>query len=294
MIGRAFCYGAASIVNAIPTGKGCAFGIKLKTVAEVKLTDEAGFFEVLIKNDPEESTELAKNCVSLVLDKFNLKSEYGARVTTASEIPISRGLKSSSTAANAIVLACYKALNKKYNDLEIINIGVDASLIAKTTITGAFDDACASYFSGAVVTDNTKRKILKRYKIEKDNDYEVIIYVPKRKIRKLELDLKKLKRIAKLSEFAFQLAYSQIYPLAMLVNTLAWNEYLDTTPEIELKALKQGALAASISGTGPSIAILAHKDISDGIIEDIKTENADIIRTKLNNSKKASYCDEIS
>ncbi|MDI6856249.1 MAG: shikimate kinase [Candidatus Thermoplasmatota archaeon] len=287
MIGRAFCYGAASIVNAIPTGKGCAFGINLRTEAEVKLTNEAGVFEVFIKNDPKESGKLAENCARLVLKKFGLEKEYGARIITNSEIPISKGLKSSSTAANAVVLACYRALNKKYNDLEIINLGVDASLLAKTSITGAFDDACASYLGGVVATDNTKRKILKRYKIDKN--YDVIIYVPKKKIKKSELNLRRARKLSKFSELAFELALRKNYSLAMLINSLAWSDYLKLSSEIELDSLKFGAIAAGISGTGPSVVILAPKDRAYDIIEMIKTKdkNAEIIKTKLNNHKKA-------
>ncbi|MEW6069425.1 MAG: shikimate kinase, partial [Candidatus Thermoplasmatota archaeon] len=215
------------------------------------------------------------------------EKEYGARIITSSEIPISRGLKSSSVAANAIVVACYKALNEKYNDLEIVNLGVDASLTARTTITGAFDDACASYFGGVVATDNIKRKILKKYKIEKD--YEVIIYVPKKKIRKSEIDLKGVKAFSKLSELAFELALRKDYSVAMLINSLVWNDYLKLSPGIEARLLKQGAVAASVSGTGPSIVTLAPEDKVYDVVEIIKTKdrNAEIIETKLNNDKKA-------
>ena len=42
MIGRAACGGAATIVNAIATGKGAAFGITLEADAEVVLEPGKG------------------------------------------------------------------------------------------------------------------------------------------------------------------------------------------------------------------------------------------------------------
>ncbi len=46
------------------------------------------------------------------------------------------------------------------NDLEIVNLAIDSSLEAGVTITGAFDDATASYFGGVTVTDNINREII--------------------------------------------------------------------------------------------------------------------------------------
>ena len=43
MQGKAFCHGAATIINGIALGKGAAFGIALKTEAEVVLSDKSLF-----------------------------------------------------------------------------------------------------------------------------------------------------------------------------------------------------------------------------------------------------------
>jgi len=63
-------------------------------------------------------------------------SKHGAKVATKSQIPIASGLKSSSAAANAAVLATVDALGEKLESLEAIKIGVQAALDAKVTITG--------------------------------------------------------------------------------------------------------------------------------------------------------------
>ncbi len=144
----AIAHGAATIVNAIALGKGAAFGVDLWTKAEVKLTDEPGIVKAEITSDPKESTLLIEKTVLRVLQRFSLEKSFGAKVKTQSNIPIARGLKSSSAAANAVALATTAALGKTLDDLEIVKIGVEAAFDAKVTVTGAFDDACASYFGG--------------------------------------------------------------------------------------------------------------------------------------------------
>ncbi len=162
----AIVHGAATIVNAIALGKGAAFGVDLWTKAEVKLTDEPGVIITEIASDPTESTLLIEKTAARVLQLFNLEKSFGVKVKTTSNIPIAKGLKSSSSAANAAALATTTALGKKLSDLEIINIGVEAAFDAKVTVTGAFDDACASYFGGIVITDNLKRELIKQIATE--------------------------------------------------------------------------------------------------------------------------------
>jgi len=140
----AISHGAATIVNAIALGKGAAFGVDLWTKAEVELTKEPQVIKGEITSDPAESTVLIEKTVTRVLQHFGAEKCFGARVKTWSNIPIARGLKSSSTAANAVALATVATLGKTLDDLAVVKLGVDAAFDAKVTVTGAFDDAYAS------------------------------------------------------------------------------------------------------------------------------------------------------
>jgi shikimate kinase len=277
-----FCYGAATIINGIALGKGGAFGIALKTEAEVELTNEPGVFEVKIQGDERENPDLARHCVLEVLKKFEMESKYGAMITTTSDIPISRGLKSSSAASNAIVLASFKALDKDYSDMEIINTGIEASLLAKVTLTGAFDDACATYFGNVVVTNNLTRDILTQYPIEED--LVVIIYVPERKIRKFEVNIQRLKGIRETLGMAHDLAMKGDYKSAIQLNGMAYGGAMGLDTEIARKAIEAGAVTAGISGTGPATVILVEPDKKDDIISAIGFEEQ-VICTGLNREK---------
>jgi shikimate kinase len=281
----AYCHGAATIINGIPLGLGAAFGIALKTEAEVTLTKDPLEYEVMIKGEEDEDPRLAINCVKIVLKKFGFENEYGAKITTKSNIPISRGLKSSSAAANAIVLATYKALQKEYSDMEIINLGIEASILARVTLTGAFDDSCATYFGGVVVTDNLVRKILNQYSITEH--LEVIIHVPDKKIRKFEVDIQKLKGIREILQHAHNLAFSGNYKEAIKINGQAYGKAMGLDIKIAQKAIKAGAETAGITGCGPATVILARSSKKAEILSAIGNKGG-IICTKINENKAFS------
>lgn len=179
----------------------------------------------------------------------------GARVRTVSDIPIARGLKSSSVSSNAVVLATLKAIKKETDDLEAVNLGVDSSLEAGVSITGAFDDACASYFGGVVVTDNIKREIVARHK--PDSRLRAVIYFPERKILTSQADVKKMKTLAPEIEKAWELAREGKIFEAMNLNSRLYCRALGYDQGIADEALKAGALGASLSGKGPSFVALA-------------------------------------
>ena len=87
------------------------------------------------------------------------------------------GLKSSSTAANASVLAALDALGAEMDLFEAAMIGVSAAKEVGVTITGALD-ALASMLGGVVVTDNREMKLLRR----EETDSAVILLVPDKKV----------------------------------------------------------------------------------------------------------------
>ncbi len=61
--GEAVAHGAATIINAIATGRGAAFGVDLWTKARVRLTDEAGNIEGKILSEPSENPALMREAV---------------------------------------------------------------------------------------------------------------------------------------------------------------------------------------------------------------------------------------
>jgi len=253
MKGQGMSHGAGTIVNAIATGKGAAFGLDLRTTATVEL-NSSGTIEVEIAGFRGEDASLAERCVRNVLSMAAPGGEYGAKVVTCSQIPISRGLKSSSAAANAVVLATLDALGVSMDPLKAIRIGTRSALEAKVSVTGAFDDACASLLGGVVLTDNSKERILRRDALP--HGLRALVHVPEMQIRKQQLPLQKMKTLAPAVEAAFLKARRGEYAQAMLINSLSYSAALGLSMEMTFKALANGAFAAGLSGTGPATVML--------------------------------------
>ena len=283
LTGRAVAYGAITVINAISCGLGAALGVELKTEAYVELTDRPGRIEGKILSDPGESTILIEKAVSKVLEYFGLQDEYGAYVETRSNIPIARGLKSSSVAANAIVLAVLDALEEEIDDMTILNLGVDAAIDAGVTITGAFDDASASYFGGLTITDNRRREILKH--IRDIKQYPVLIYVPEGKIYTSRSDVRRMRVIADEVRALHRMALRGDYWQAMTLNGIIYSEILGFDAGMAIDALENGALAAGLSGTGPAVAAVVPEENIDDVREAWSKREGRLIETKINLKK---------
>jgi shikimate kinase len=273
--GYAYAYGAGTIINAIATWKGAAFGIDLKTEAEVVLTDSKK-----IQGYIEEGgdTRLIERCVELTLLRFG--SSSGAKVATKSEVPIASGLKSSSAAANAAVVATVDALDEDLEPLEAVKIGVQAALDAKVTITGAFDDACASMLGGFVITDNKKKELISR--VERDSD--VLILSPEKKVFSSSTNVARSRLIGRWIELAYAEVLAGNYEKAMTLNGFLYCCALGFSPEPIMAALDIGIEGVSLSGTGPAYAALGSPELL-GKLEPIwRRMGGKVIRTKVNNT----------
>lgn len=271
--GRATALGAATVLNAVANWKGSALGVDLKTSAEVVLDDSPR-----VRGDvPGIDDRLIVRSAELVLGRFGV--EAGGIVRTKSDIPLARGLKSSSAAANAAILATLDALGEELDPLEATRIGVAAARETGVTITGAFDDAAASMLGGVVVTDNRKMELLKR----EEMDSKVLLLVPEEKLFSKDTDVRRSRLLAPIADLIFDLALAGEYARAMTINGLVYCSALRLSSDPIFTALNSGARGASLSGTGPAYAAL----VEDENIDEVESAWLDlggrVIRTKVNN-----------
>ena len=275
-------HGAVSIVNAIANHKGATLGIGLKVTATVQSIPGSGGGGGGISiqsNDRSHSSRLISSTVEKVVPKRDLEHNRIA-VTLDSEIPTGYGLKSSSAISSAVALACSKIFKPHLIDRQVLLAGVAASIESKVSITGAYDDVCSCYYGGFNVTDNAKNKRVQFEKISPD--LTVIIFVPKSRKRG---NLKKLKILSSVFETAWQLAKDKNYWDAMTINGLATATILNSDPKIIADLIQKGALGASISGNGPSIAAVAKKENVSDIKKVFSALPGGIIVSKVNNTK---------
>lgn len=280
-IAKAVMHGAVSIVNAIATGKGATLGISLNVESIIEATLGSGL--VFENKESSLSSRLIKSVIEKAVPKNELEKSK-LRISLKSEIPSGYGLKSSSAISSVISLACAKLFKPQINDLEVLRHGVEASIESKVSITGAFDDACACYFGGFAVTDNHNLKIVKSEKAPED--LSAVIFIPRSRKRG---NVNKLKILEGVFAQAWSLASNSDYWNAMLLNGLATSTILNSDPRILTDLLEAGALAASISGNGPSIAAIAKKENVSSVKKAFLSHDGEVKISDINNKKAEVY-----
>ena len=274
---RATMHGAVSIVNAIATGNGSSLGISLRVNAEVELARGHGVRFLTGKNDDRLVNNIIRNTMPKEMIEGNL-----IIIKIKSEIPIGFGLKSSSAVSNAVALACSGlAKEEDVDDYAVLDAAVRASLDAKVSITGAYDDATACYFGGFTVTDNYSRRLIRRE--EAPENLCAIIFLPRNASRRG--DVHRLSNLSDLFTDAFRLAEAGEYWKAMKLNGVLASAALGSTYLPVMAAIERGALAAGVSGNGPSIAAVAYEDEVEDIKSALSKFEGTIIMSRINNQK---------
>lgn len=246
MDGRAAAPAAGTVLNALATGYGSAFAIDAETTAAVEL-DESDDVTGVVAGNPDADTTLIERCVELAVERYG--AGEGGHVRTESEVPMAAGLKSSSAAANATVLATLDALNVAgaVERLEACRLGVQAAREAGVTVTGAFDDASASMLGGVTVTDNTSDELLAHEEV----DWDVLVWTPPERVYSADADVSRCERLAPMAELVQELALEGRYTEGMTVNGFAFTAALGFPTAPLIDALPD-AMGVSLSGTGPS------------------------------------------
>ena len=275
--------GSATIINAIATGFGSAFGIGLDIVCDAKTIDNS----IKCSNDVGAGTALMELCIEKVFNHYGIdKGEFGLDLSTKSSLPMASGLSSSSASSNAIVKVASSIISEEFDlkpldDLEIINMAIDASLDAGVTITGSFDDATASYFGGVVVTDNRNREFIIK---ENMDEYPVLVYMPNFYSKSGDSNPERMKLLAPLVETAFNFAKQKDYFKALNLNGLIYSATLGFDSTIAVDALEAGAIASGLSGTGSSFVAVVGGESIDDVKESWSKYDGRVIETKVDNS----------
>ena len=274
---KATIHGAVSLVSAIANKKGATLGISLKVEATIETSEGKG---IIIQSENKSlSSRLINKTIEKIVSKKDLEKNK-ITITLTSEIPTGYGLKSSSAISSVIALACAKIFKPKLTDQQILLAGVEASIESKVSITGAYDDACSCYYGGFNVTDNGKRN---RIHFEKaPSNLIAVIFIPKNRKRG---NLKKLKILSPIFNNAWELAKGKKYWESMTINGLATSSILNSDPKIIIDLIEKGALAASISGNGPSIAAIVKKENESNVKKIFGNLEGSIIVSKINNKK---------
>jgi shikimate kinase len=247
-------FGGISVVNAVAAWLGSTMAVNL----QVNVNIEVGEGKV-------------EGLLGYVIER--LREQYSLppiRVTVNSPIPQGGGLKSSS----AVTVALIKGISRLFDlPLHPPYLSAKFSREAGVSLTGAYDDAFASYRGGISVTDNARMEVLKHY----EPPGGIVFLIVPRGGR--TTDPKALRAYPSLFRRLFELALQGKVLEAMRLNGVAVAEILgyDTTPIEE--SLRKGALAAGISGNGPSL-FAACKEGEEGPLMDYLSSLGRVLRTE--------------
>lgn len=249
--------GAITIVNALFTGVGAAAAVSLPVEAEVALTERPRGDVGRLLIPPEAATALARESLREGLRRYAPDRSWDASLSLRSSIPPSRGLKSSSAVATAILAATARAVGHTPDPTDVARAAADVGERVGVSATGAFDDAFASIAGGAVVTDNPGRRVIRR--LELDPGQRVLLWIPAAAHRPSPEWSEAFSRKAAEGRAAADLACRGETLRALERNTelvervMGYSGYRAMREELR----RQGATGSGVSGMGPTLAVLA-------------------------------------
>jgi shikimate kinase len=253
--GRGEAFGAVTILNATATGIGCALAVKQVTRA----TWTPGPDGLRATGVPD------LRLVDAVAEEMG--AARSAAVHVDCPFPASRGLKTSSSAAAALVRAVFDADGRasaasaealQADHAEVERLAVAACRRAGVTLTGALDDQMAAVRGGCHLVDNRQGARLAALDV---SPWQVAIWVPQRVVEKSQLAGLDVSALRDDLGAAADLVRQGRIPQAMTANGRAFHAAYAAAglPVDDLPArvaLSKGALGAGLSGTGPAVAAL--------------------------------------
>ncbi|MEM0122874.1 MAG: shikimate kinase [Conexivisphaerales archaeon] len=226
-------WGGVSALNAIISGYGSTMAVSMPVDVTVEYSDK---------------TEIIAADNQIIEEIMRLLGVTRYRVSVESHIPIGMGLKSSSAVSSAVALALISMVEGKYDVDMAVNVSAKASKNLKISVTGAYDDAYASLLGGIILTSNKEGRLITR--IDAPNGLDAFIGIPGN-LKKV-VNVESLRSLESLGIELKGLIEGGKWAQAMTINGLlvaSANGY-DPSPAIE--AVREGAIAAGISGNGPA------------------------------------------
>ncbi len=246
------CHGGISIISAFAQRFGASVSIGLEMA--VRFSGAARFMGGSIETE---------KTLGFLLKKYPGSTMPG--ITIESDIPQGQGLKSSSAFTLALVAGFTSINGVNITELELLRLAAEASIANGTSITGAFDDLCSSYYGGVCLTDNASMDLLKRY--DSPSGHVLIAYNPEKYRITGSMDISALRKYSESFGPLRDLVMNG-YPLAAsLINGHLIGEITGMNTDVMGYFREKGASYVSQSGKGPAVFAVFHrkKDLDDAL-----------------------------
>ncbi|MBT14546.1 MAG: hypothetical protein CMO59_00940 [Verrucomicrobiales bacterium] len=270
VLGQGESNGAISILHALGLGRGCSIGIQLTT--KVQIVEDA----VDIEDDRNGLLVAVEKCWR---DRgLPIPDQFGWKVD--SSIPIGQGLKSSSALSCAALRALNSCAWTGLSNSEIADIAAKSQLISNCAKTGSMDDNWASLEPGWKLVDpalSASESII----LQGDIDPSLSILILLRGKRTVEISAEDFSEHEQIFERSLASVMRGSVLDALSSNGMAVAAATDDHEALRIcnLSIASGAIAAGISGSGPSIAIVCFQDDSTSLSKLFSESGLGVIST---------------
>jgi shikimate kinase len=263
---------ALTVVNALPTGVGCAIGLERFVTASVDL--ERGRPDTIDCTPPEAGTPLVLASVRAAWTRFGHGEVQRTALDLRSDIPVAKGLKSSSAVSTATIRAVARAVGENPSALSVAQLAAEVGRSVGLSATGALDDALAGLRAGFIITDNRTDSLISTGVPERD--WAAVVYIPPGRHPLAPSLREKFEGAAPEGVRIVEEARAGRYLQAMRLNTelverLMGYEYAG----LRERVLAAGALAVGVSGLGPALVALVPFDRQADVLSCLPSDSGD-------------------
>lgn len=271
---------AVTVVNALPTGIGCAVAISIPARAEVELRRTGTRGVSRIRTEPGSSSELVKVTAAAGLSRWAPGESFSGELRIDSRIPAGKGLKSSSAVGCAVLRAIAAALHQSHSDESLARLAAEVAQQIGLSATGAFDDCLAGLRGGLAFTDNLNRTVLHADPF--DLSPQVVIWVPPQTHSPSADWAERFLAEAGAGRAVVAAARAGRWGEAMTLNS----ELVERVMGYDYAALRAdlrrlGAEMCGVSGMGPALAVLTRAKAAGAVVERLSAGPGTVLRSRL-------------
>ena len=255
----------ATSANLGPGFDSLGISLNIYNEYEFELKEEKGLFFEGFEEEFQNKNNIIFMAIKKVFDKYNFKFE-GIRIKIIKQdIPISRGLGSSSSCIVAGLIGAFALMGKEINRDEILSLAVE--------IEGHPDNVCPAIFGGLVSTIMVDNKKPLYNCVEVKDGIKFIALIPR-----FKLSTEKARAILP-KEIPFRDCIYNIGRAALLISCFSNGNYallkeatkdrihqrfrsklIDNFDEVYNKSLELGAFCCFLSGAGPTLMAIVDKE----------------------------------
>ena len=256
-----------------------SLGLALSIYNYIEAEETAGGLEIEILDAetkeflPTDEKNLVYKSMKCLFEKAGYTPK-GLKLTLKSEVPVTRGLGSSSACIIGGLVAANELLGKKFSSREIITMA--------TKIEGHPDNVCSAYLGGFTVSVFDKEEVF-YYSHKIEGDLKCLVLIPDYAVT-TQKARNTLPGYYPKRDVAYNIAHASLLVASMVsgnygnllcaiddrVHEPYRKIFIDGYQKLYNKLKSYGALGTFISGSGPTLASIIEADDAESFLEDIK------------------------